>query len=59
MTKPLARLEFKRLRDLCLHPESGLTGHPLAELSDASIDDEVSQLLLRGKLADVSVIMVR
>jgi|LauGreDrversion2_3_1035106.scaffolds.fasta_scaffold830191_1 hypothetical protein len=41
MTKPLARLEFNRLRDLCLDPESGVTGHPLAELGDVSMDDEV------------------
>jgi len=31
MTKPLAKLEFKRLRDLCLLPESGVTGHPSME----------------------------
>ncbi len=42
MKKPLVRLEFKLLRDLCLHPESGVTGHPLAELGDASMDDEVA-----------------
>ena len=27
MTKPLPRLEFKRLRDLCLRPESGVTDY--------------------------------
>ena len=42
MTKPLARLEFKRLRDLCLRPESGVTGHPSVELGDSSMDDEVA-----------------
>jgi hypothetical protein len=47
MTKPLARLEFKRLRDLFLHPESGVTGHPLAELGDASMDDEVANFFLK------------
>jgi hypothetical protein len=40
MTKPLARMEFKRLRDLCLRPESGVTGHPSMEQGDASIVDE-------------------
>ena len=40
MTKPLARMEFKRLRDLCLRPEWGVTGHPSMEQGDASIVDE-------------------
>lgn len=40
MTKPLARMEFKRLRDLCLRPESGVTGHPSMEQGDASMVDE-------------------
>ncbi len=45
MTKPLARLEFKRLRDLCLRPESGVTGHPSVELGDSSMDDEVANFV--------------
>jgi hypothetical protein len=40
MTKPLARMEFKRLRDLCLRPESGVTGHPSMEQGDDSMVDE-------------------
>ena len=27
MTKPLPKLEFKRLRDLCLRPESGVADY--------------------------------
>ncbi len=42
MTKPLAKLEFKRLRDLYLPPESGVTGHPSMEQGDVSVDDEVA-----------------
>jgi hypothetical protein len=42
MTKPLAKLEFKRLRDLCLRQESGVTGHPSMEQGDVSVDDEVA-----------------
>ena len=42
MTKPLAKLEFKRLRDLCLRPESGVTGYPSMEQGDVSVDDEVA-----------------
>ena len=42
MTKPLAKLEFKRLRDLCLRPESGVTGYPSMEQENNSLDDEVA-----------------
>jgi hypothetical protein len=45
MTKPLAKLEFKRLRDLFLRPESGVTGHPSMEQGDVSVDDEVANFL--------------
>jgi hypothetical protein len=44
MTKPLAKLEFKRLRDLCLRPESGATGHPSMEQGHVSVDDEVANI---------------
>ena len=47
MTKPLAKLEFKRLRDVCLRPESGVTGHPSMEQGDVSADDEVANFFLR------------
>jgi hypothetical protein len=47
MTKPLAMLELKRLRDLSLRPESGATGHPSMEQGDVSADDEVANFFLR------------
>jgi hypothetical protein len=47
MTKPLAMLELKRLRDLSLRPESGATGHPSMEQIDVSADDEVANFFLR------------
>jgi hypothetical protein len=30
------------LRDLCLRPESGVTGYPSMEQGDISVDDEVA-----------------
>jgi hypothetical protein len=42
MTKPWAKLEFKRLRDLCLRLESGVTGYPSVEQADLSMVDEVA-----------------
>ena len=42
MTKPLAKLEFKRLRELYLPPESGVTGHPSMEQGDVSVDNEMA-----------------
>jgi hypothetical protein len=42
MTKPLTKLEFKRLRDLCLRPESGITGYPSMEQENISLDEEVA-----------------
>ena len=45
MTKPLAKLEFKRLRDLCLRPESGVTGYPSMEPDNIPFDDEVANFI--------------
>ena len=41
MTKPLEKLEFKRLRDLYLRPESGVSGYPTMEQENISLDEEV------------------
>ena len=49
MTKPLPKLEFKRLRDLCLRPESGVADYSdgtqeaiplLEELANFFFDEE-------------------
>ena len=45
MTKPMAKLEFKRLRDLCLRPESGVTGYPSMEPDNIPFDDEVANFI--------------
>ena len=42
MTKPWAKLKFKCLRDLCLRPESGVTGYPSMEQADLSIVEVAS-----------------
>lgn len=47
MTKSSAKLEFKRLRDLCLRPESRVTGHPSMEQGDVSVD-EVASFFFEG-----------
>ena len=44
VTNPLAKLEFKRFRYLCLRPESGVPGYPSMEQGDVCVDDEVADL---------------
>ncbi len=45
VAKPLAKLEFKRLRDLCLRPESGVTEYPYMELDNVPLEDEMANLI--------------
>ena len=42
MTKPLPKLEFKRLRDLCLRPESGVTDYSDMTSETIPLEEELA-----------------
>ena len=48
MTKPLAKLEFRRLRDLCQRPESGFTDYSDMTPEVTPLEEELANLILDG-----------
>jgi len=48
MTKPLAKLEFRRLRDLCQRPESGFTDYSDMTPEVTPLEEELANLIFDG-----------